>query len=292
MFGSILSCTDTVAVLALLKECGASKRFTSLIEGESLLNDGACMVLFTISYGIVKGGSANIYEMASLFVQLTFGGVILGLIFGVISVYWIKKIFNDEILVLNITIISCYLVFYFAEHIHIGIHFSGIISLVSLSLFMSAFGRTRISHEADHAIREFWEYVVYASETVIFLLAGILVAIKVLSDDSEITPLDFYKLIGVWGCAMVGRFLVIALFMPFLMRFGYGLTWREAVVLSYGGLRGAVGITFALIVAMDDELPSKLKAIILFQISGVAFITLVVNGTTLALLIRALGLST
>lgn len=62
MFGSILSCTDTVAVLALLKESGASKRFTSLIEGESLLNDGACMVLFTISYGICKGGyHMNIY---------------------------------------------------------------------------------------------------------------------------------------------------------------------------------------------------------------------------------------
>lgn len=56
MFGSILSCTDTVATLALLKGCGASKKFTSLIEGESLLNDGACMILFTISYKIVKGG--------------------------------------------------------------------------------------------------------------------------------------------------------------------------------------------------------------------------------------------
>ena len=61
MFGSILSCTDTVATLALLKGCGASKKFTSLIEGESLLNDGACMVLFTISYGIIKGASSNFY---------------------------------------------------------------------------------------------------------------------------------------------------------------------------------------------------------------------------------------
>jgi NhaP-type Na+/H+ or K+/H+ antiporter len=56
MFGSIISCTDTIAVLALLKDCGASKKFTYLIEGESLLNDASCMVLFTISYGIVKGG--------------------------------------------------------------------------------------------------------------------------------------------------------------------------------------------------------------------------------------------
>jgi NhaP-type Na+/H+ or K+/H+ antiporter len=55
MFGSILSCTDTVAVLALLKEVGAPKKFNSLIEGESLLNDGACMVLFYIASLLVKG---------------------------------------------------------------------------------------------------------------------------------------------------------------------------------------------------------------------------------------------
>ncbi len=54
----------------------------------------------------------------------------------------------------------------------------------------------------------------YACETVIFLMAGIIVAIRVLSDESEIIRLDVYKLFGLWGCAMVGRFLAIALFMP------------------------------------------------------------------------------
>lgn len=63
--------------------------------------------------------------------------------------YWIKKIFNDETLVLNITIISCYLVFFVAENVDLGFEISGILALVSLGLFMSAFGRTRISHEAD-----------------------------------------------------------------------------------------------------------------------------------------------
>lgn len=93
---------------------------------------------------------------------------------------------------------------------------SGILGLVSLSLFMSAFGRTRISREADKAIHEFWEYVVYASETVIFLMAGIIVAIRVMSDESEIVRSDIWKLFGLWGCCMVGRFFAIALFMPWL----------------------------------------------------------------------------
>lgn len=101
---------------------------------------------------------------------------------------------------------------------------------------------------------------------------------------------------------MVGRFLAIAFFMPFLTRIGYGLNWREVIVLTYGGLRGAVGITFALIVAKDGNindlysilasLPEKLKDIIIFQMSGVAVLTLALNGTTIKFVVRALGLST
>ena len=257
MFGVMLSCTDTVAVLALLKESGASKRFQSLIEGESLLNDGACMVLFQISYAIVKGGSASAFDIASLFTTLCFGGTLLGIIFGLICVYWIKKIFNDEILVLNITIVSCYLVFYVAEHVHLGVHISGVLGLVSLSLFMAAFGRSRISHEADHALREFWEYVVYASETIIFLLGGIIAGISVFKENQTITQVDFYKMLALWGCLMVCRFISIFVFFPLLKKYGYGLKFTEVLVLTYGGLRGSIGIAFALIVAKDGYLPKK-----------------------------------
>lgn len=85
MFGSILSCTDTVAVLALLKEAGAPKKFSSLIEGESLLNDGTCMILFTISIELCKGGSMSIVDISILFAELTGGAVILGILFGIVA---------------------------------------------------------------------------------------------------------------------------------------------------------------------------------------------------------------
>lgn len=102
-------------------------------------------------------------------------------------VYWIKKIANDEILVLNITIVSAFLVYFISENVDFGVHISGVLGLVSLSLFMAAFGRSRISHEADHALREFWEYVVFASEVIIFILGGIIAGIRVFKDESEIT---------------------------------------------------------------------------------------------------------
>jgi NhaP-type Na+/H+ or K+/H+ antiporter len=108
------------------------------------------------------------------------GGLLLGLVFGIVSVFWIKKIFNDEILVLNITIISCYLSFFISEHVDLGIAVSAVIAVVSLSLLMAALGRTRISPEADLAVKEFWEYLVFASETIIFIIAGIIVSVRVL----------------------------------------------------------------------------------------------------------------
>ena len=99
MFGSILSCTDTVAVLSLLKEVGAPKKFNSLIEGESLLNDGTCMVLFQISSELVKGEvnlnkifffikiqkSMQFMDIIKLFFSLTIGGLLLGVFVGLIA---------------------------------------------------------------------------------------------------------------------------------------------------------------------------------------------------------------
>ena len=70
--------------------------------------------------------------------------------------------------------------FYIAENVNLGFQISGIIALVALGLFMSAFGKTRISSEADHAVHVFWKYIVFCAETVIFVLAGILVGVEVL----------------------------------------------------------------------------------------------------------------
>lgn len=106
-----------------------------------------------------------------------------------------------------------------------GVHISGVLGLVSMSLFMAAFGRSRISHEADHALREFWEYVVFASEVIIFILGGIIAGIRVFKNESEITQLDFYKMLALWWCLMGARFISIAVFYPWLKKLGYGLSW-------------------------------------------------------------------
>lgn len=79
--GSILSCTDTAAVVALLKEVGAPQKFRSLIEGESLINDASCMILIMISVNIIKGNSNGIFEIVANFLSLSLGGIVIGVLF-------------------------------------------------------------------------------------------------------------------------------------------------------------------------------------------------------------------
>lgn len=83
LFGSIISATDPVAVVALLKELGASKRLATVIEGESLLNDGTAMVIFLVLLDIVEGNDIGAGEIFFKFVRLSLGGPALGILFGV-----------------------------------------------------------------------------------------------------------------------------------------------------------------------------------------------------------------
>jgi NhaP-type Na+/H+ or K+/H+ antiporter len=216
---------------------------------------------------------------------------VLGILFAIVSTYWIRRIFNDGILVVNITIISCYMVYFIAENVDIGIKVSGIIALVSLGLYMAAFGKTRISSEVDSYVEGFWSYAVFCAETIIFVLAGILVGTKVFTIASHITEDDLYKLLILYVCMVFARFISIAFFMRVLPHLGYGLTWKEVYVLTYGGLRGAIGISFSLIVFNDSDYSKQLRDIILFDMAGNVILTLLVNGTTTGPFVRLLGLS-
>jgi NhaP-type Na+/H+ or K+/H+ antiporter len=104
-----MSCTDTAAVIALLKEVGAPKKFSSLIEGESLINDATCMILIIITRGIIKGESSDLLSVLVNFCCLAIGGVIIGLFYGILATLWIKKIYYDSVLIINITLCFSYI---------------------------------------------------------------------------------------------------------------------------------------------------------------------------------------
>lgn len=140
----------------------------------------------------------------------------MGIFFGIVSSFLIKLVSNDHILILNITLASCYLTYFTAEYVDLGIHISGIMALVSLGLYMAAFGKTRIPAEAKEKVNHFWHIATYLTESVIFIFGGVLVGINVLNnkDMEVVTSEDFGKLFMLYVCMTIARFLSISIFMP------------------------------------------------------------------------------
>ena len=289
LLGSILSATDPVAVVALLKEVGASKKLATLIEGESLLNDGTAMVLFTVILEIAKGNDVGVDYVAFSFMRMSFGGTLLGLIAGGAMVFWIKRVFNDSVLEVMITFFSVYLVFFIAEST--ALHVSGILALVALGLYMAASGKTSIDIHSETVVHNFWRMLGFIGETLIFLLSGIIIGDKVIREN-HIELMDWVKLLLLFLLLTIIRSFAVLVSYPILAKYAYGFTWQEGVILVHGGLRGAVGLTLALIVNREEaDIDSDVRNLTLFHTAGIATITLLINATTTGYLISKLGLA-
>jgi len=284
MFGAIVSATDPVAVVALLKELGASKKLGTLIEGESLLNDGTAIVLFMVFFLGITGESTGGSPILEFF-RVAFGGTLIGIIAGYIVINWVKHVFNDAMVETSLVIAAAYLTFYLAEH---TFHVSGVLGLVALGLIIGGVGKSRFSPQVEHFMHEFWELAGFIANCLIFLIVGIVVA------ERSVFEVQDFILLGIFYLGIhVVRAIVIAMFYPFMKRAGYGLPKKDAIIVWYGALRGAIGLALALIVAgVDDKyIPAEIKDQFLFFTAGIVTLTLLVNASTIKYLVEALGLT-
>ena len=99
-------------------------------------------------------------------------------------------------------------------------------------------------------------------------------------NSSSITSMDWIKLIIFWVLINISRLIMLVMFLPFWKFTGYGLNRKEFLILVYGGLRGTLGVTLALMVGIDTELPERLKDLCLFYMSGTVALSMLINGTT------------
>ncbi|XP_013420708.1 sodium/hydrogen exchanger 10 [Lingula anatina] len=291
MFGSILSATDPVAVVALLREVGASKQLGTLIEGESLLNDGAAIVLFNVLRKISKsaGQSVDGGEIVLNFIQIVFGGTLFGFVMAKLTTLWLSEIFNDALTEITITLACTYMTYFIGENFF-GV--SGVLAIVVVGVILNA-ERTSISPEVEAFLHRFWEMMAYLANTLIFILVGVVITERSLS---HAVGKDWFYMIALYFGIIVIRALVICLFSPVLKRIGYGMNWKNGAVMTWGGLRGAVGLALGLLVAQDPELnpdaPINIKGNkMLLHVSGIVILTLLINATTISTLLKILGMS-
>ncbi|MER2491695.1 cation:proton antiporter [Catenovulum sediminis] len=287
MFGALISATDPVAVVALLKELSSRKRLETLIEGESLLNDGTAIVLFTLFYSMLVATNGG--ELAVLSVLLDFSwvvsfGFLIGLLGGWLMILWIGRIFNDPLIEITTSIATAYLVFYFAEGFF---HVSGVVAVVTLGVLLASQGRTRISPEVKGFLHHFWQMMAYLANTLIFVVVGIIVAVKIQLND----PQAWLMLAILYIAILLIRAIAISVLRPILDKIGVGLSKEKTLVLIWGGLRGAVALALALSVTQNENFPQQMGEQILFLCAGIVVLTIVINGGSMRYLLKKLGLS-
>ena len=282
MFGAVVSATDPVAVVSLLKNLGASKKLGTLIEGESLLNDGTAIVLFMVFLVGITGKAAETSPIIEFF-RVVVGGILVGVIIGGVTINWVRRVFNEALVEISVIIAAAYMTFYVCEHFF---HVSGVLGLVTLGLAMASIGRTRISPEVEHFLHEFWELAAFIANTLIFLIVGVVIALRVVFSGN-----DFLILGIIYIGIHIIRAIVIAMFFPVMKRTGYGLSGKDSYVLWWGALRGAIGLALALIVANESAIPEEIRNQFLFLTAGIVTLTLLVNATTIGLLVNKLGLT-
>jgi NhaP-type Na+/H+ or K+/H+ antiporter len=282
LFGAVVSATDPVAVVALLKELGASKKLGTLIEGESLLNDGTAIVIFMVLLATISGSGTDTSPVLE-FLRVALGGVLVGVFFGWLTIRWVKKVFNDALIEITVIVAAAYLTFFVAEHF---LHVSGVLGLVALGLMMAGVGRTRISPEVEHFLHEFWELAAFIANTLIFVIVGVVIANK-----SQFNGDDVLMLFVIYIGVHIVRAIVIVLLYPIMRKAGYGLPRKDAIVVWYGALRGAIGLALALIVATESGIDQEIRDDFLFLTAGLVTLFSLINATTVKYLVSGLGLT-
>ncbi|KAJ6898978.1 Cation/H+ exchanger [Populus alba x Populus x berolinensis] len=131
LLGGLLSATDPVAVVALLKDLGASKKLSTIIEGESLMNDGTAIVVYQLFYRMVLGESFNWVSILKFLTQVSLGAVGIGVAFGIASVLWLGFIFNDTVIEIALTLAVSYIAYFTAQE---GAGVSGVLAVMTLGM--------------------------------------------------------------------------------------------------------------------------------------------------------------
>jgi CPA1 family monovalent cation:H+ antiporter len=286
LLASIVATTDSVAVIGIFRDVGAPARLCRLVEGESLLNDAAAIVAFTVLLDMLLGGQdASVLGASLAFVRTLLGGIAVGYIGArlVVSVLpWLQDLRLAQV---TLTLALPYLVFIVADR---GLGVSGVIAAVTAGLVMSAIGQPRITPSDWKFLLEMWEQLAYWASSLIFVLAALLIPQLL----GRVSWHDGLVLAMMIVAALAARALILFGFFPLMSAAGLSqrVSQRFNVVILWGGLRGAVTLALALAVTENSAVPAAVQRFVGVQATGFVLFSLLVPGLTLRSLIRWLGL--
>lgn len=274
-------------MVALLKELGTSIKFNTLLEGESLLNDGTAFTFFLVFKDVILKGHFDFYPSLIKFFRMSFLGPLFGILVGWAISRWIGSIMRDNTLIVVITILTTYLVFYVSEYY---MDVSGSLALVSLGIYLSQYTKVNLTHDNHHAVHTVWSFCGFVLETTIFFITGTFIGqtftkIHTIRLDSK----DVFKGLLFFPLVNLIRYFVTLIQLPILNKVGYKVSLTSAFILSYGGLRGAIALSLGMLVFVDPHLSIRMRHLCLLYVVVTIWFTVCINGMTIKFLMRITG---
>ena len=288
VLGAIVSPTDPLAATSIARRLGVPRKLVTIVEGESLVNDGTGLVAYRVAVAAVLTGTFSEWHTAGLFVVSACGGVAVGLAVGWI-VRAVRRRLDNPPAEITLSLLTGYLAFLPADLMGV----SGVLAAVTAGVYLGwhtpelTSSRTRLQGVAV------WEIVQYLLNALLFVLIGLQlpVVMDALDDVSAARLLAYAMLVSLTVIAVRFAWVFAVLNLPKWVA-GRMSNWRGATFLSWTGMRGAVSLAAALALPLETDAgaPFPGRELILFLTFAVILATLVGQGLTLPLVIRALRL--
>lgn len=274
LFGALISPTDPVAVLGILKTAGAPKSLEIKIAGESLFNDGVAVVVFLVLFGIaVKGDSVSAGEIATVFLIETVGGIIYGFVLGYFVYRLVRTVDNYQVeIFLTLALVMG------GYALATAWHLSGPVAMVVAGLMIGNRGRLLgMSEQTRERLDSFWELIDESLNAILFVLIGL--EVLLISFNSA------YFLVALIAIPIVLLARFIAVGTPVtILRTRSSFSPHAVKILTWGGLRGGISVALAL------SLPGgEIRDAILAVTYCVVIFSIIVQGLTLGKFVKRLS---
>lgn len=272
VFGALISPTDPIAVISILKKAGIRKSLEIKVAGESLFNDGVAVVMFAVLLQLARGTDVQItfLQVTALFFQEAVGGVLIGVLLGYIASQGIRRIdsYNVTVIITLAIVMGGYLI---TQQLHI----SGPLTMVAAGLVIGNYGKsTAMSATDKDYLDKFWELIDEILNAMLFLIIGFELVL--------IPDFGRYWLTGAIAIivVLVARFFSIWLPITLIPRLG-NFDRRTITILVWGGLRGGVSVALAL--SIDPKLNQQIFLAVTYY---VVVFSIIVQGLTVGKLTK------